>query len=699
MKQLQLFAILIYLGLAFPTQGQDMYILNPQQWGHSDAFIENVEYEVKPAGIYAEISVAFDLFARPDSWFDDGQTQLEFIWHFRLDEKAVFNDSWLWIDDYISYGEIYEVNNGTAIYESIVDRRQDPSILTKTSSSSYNFRVYPLKPDSTRRVKLSYLMPLDFQSKNPTVELGMIELFEDAANNPENISVTVYDGVDWYHRPPEFDKFDYEISNGSTTYKILRGEDLNNWLVEFTNDDPHQDLYFGTYESNDENYYQLVYYPDFEIEKEPTYNLLLLDFNSVAVDFTRDQFLTELEHELFNLNEQDHFSIATSKFTTRFTSESWLPATKENIEVAMSKIRDEGIDNRSNLSTLLPECLNFIEENNQKATLYIVSGNNEYYYENDVENFLEPILEFIDEMAVSFEIGVNDFAHNTRRTRLINGIYYSGSEYLYKELVDYIGGQYYGYAEGDDYKEGLIKMLTLNSFTLEEFDFDIELENGFTYSNYFNNGGSGGLDVDQPVIATGKYVGSLPAQLELNALHNGQFLNETIAIEENNLSLSALAKTSWHAEYILDNEYSGNSVIKKEVIETSMEERLLSAQTVFLCLEEDTTTISSNLENNDIVLATDEISGEEADIIAYPNPFLNTLNLKFPETFSGSSLILEFNDLTGRLINRQERELIGGSEELSYSFEGMATLESGMYIIRVIAGSKIYNIKVMHVQI
>ena len=102
MKKLHLSLLLCFISLSMFSQ---MRIIDPQnQWWQSNASIENVNIEMKPAGIFCETAITFDVKSS-DSNFDN-DIQLEYIYDFSMPDDVVFNDSWLWIEDYISEGLI-----------------------------------------------------------------------------------------------------------------------------------------------------------------------------------------------------------------------------------------------------------------------------------------------------------------------------------------------------------------------------------------------------------------------------------------------------------------------------------------------------------------------------------------------------------------------------------------------------------------
>lgn len=694
MKQINFVFLLLFL---FNLASAQMYVQDPQSWWwESAAHIENVDYEVRPAGIYSEVSVSFDLFAEPEAFPTEPGLQLEFVWDFEMDYNVVFNDSWLYIDDYISYGEIYEANEGTAIFEAIVDRRQDPSILSKTYNGQYNFRVYPLFPDSTRRVKLSYLIPMDFSERNPEVELGFSGLMQDAANVPENVTVTVYDGLDWFHKPIE--DIVSEMGINSVSYKIEDTGILSNWKLEFQADDPQVDVYFGTYEDNGEEFYQMIYYPDLEVERPVTNNLLVMDYDAENSSIDKVNFIDEARENLKLLHDSDNFAVVYSDLFLNVSSDGWQAATEENIDQVMDIIQAANIDGRTNLDGLLPRALQYMEENQENGIIHVVTANTYYYNEQRAKAFLEPLIDFVNDMSVEFEFRIADYAEYNRFNRWIDNVFYSGSEYFLRSLVDEVGGEYRGYVLGENLDESLTRMLDPDFVVFDEIDLDLDPDDGLTYANYFKNGDTE-LRLDRPVVATGKFVGEYPFTLDFKAIHNMEFINQSTVIAEPNLMLNNMAVSAWHAEFLLDNEFDNNSEIKAEVIETSIEERLLSHRTVFLCLEADTTAISSaNDLDEEIFVSTSDLDATEAGIVAYPNPFINEINLSLPIRLSGQALLLEFTDMQGQLLNKRSYDSLETNSDFKYSFDGMADLPSGIYLLRVILGNKIYNLKVMHVK-
>ncbi|HMB93325.1 MAG TPA: VIT domain-containing protein, partial [Rhodothermales bacterium] len=135
------------------AQAQYLEVLNPQQpWNRTQGTIEEATVTVRPHGVYMEYELYLTFSAR-DGNFSQNEI-LETALYFEMPEAAVFTDSWLWFNNEILRADIMDVWTASQIYEDIVNRNQDPSILYKRGGGSYELRIFPMAPNETRKVKL-----------------------------------------------------------------------------------------------------------------------------------------------------------------------------------------------------------------------------------------------------------------------------------------------------------------------------------------------------------------------------------------------------------------------------------------------------------------------------------------------------------------------------------------------------------------
>jgi hypothetical protein len=145
--------------------------------------------------LYAECGLYLTFSERTlsNSFTDDS---LEIVLNFQLPEAAIVHDSWLWIDDEIAVARIMDRWTAGQIYEEIVGRRSDPSILFKNGPTQYSLRIYPLKKGQTRRVKITYLMPMSWNHRNAILELPTAILGTSRFNVSE-LKIVVWSGEQW----------------------------------------------------------------------------------------------------------------------------------------------------------------------------------------------------------------------------------------------------------------------------------------------------------------------------------------------------------------------------------------------------------------------------------------------------------------------------------------------------------------------
>ncbi|MBL7828577.1 MAG: hypothetical protein JNJ57_18225, partial [Saprospiraceae bacterium] len=108
-------------------------------WSTQQGTIEEAVLSIKPNGVYWEYGLYLTFSSRGTTY--DANDSLEVVLKFELPANAIVHDSWLWINDDISKALILDKWTASTIYESIVNRRQDPSILTKTSATQYELKV------------------------------------------------------------------------------------------------------------------------------------------------------------------------------------------------------------------------------------------------------------------------------------------------------------------------------------------------------------------------------------------------------------------------------------------------------------------------------------------------------------------------------------------------------------------------------
>src|SRR4030067_84503 len=116
-----------------------LYVRDPRGWKGGQGTIEEAVISVRPKGLYMECGLYLTFSARGLNMTNQDTLEVEF--YFDLPKEAIVHDSWLWIGDEIIRAAIMDKWTAASIYEDIVKRRRDPSILYKRGNGQYELRI------------------------------------------------------------------------------------------------------------------------------------------------------------------------------------------------------------------------------------------------------------------------------------------------------------------------------------------------------------------------------------------------------------------------------------------------------------------------------------------------------------------------------------------------------------------------------
>ena len=117
-------------------------VRDPRRWRNGQGTIEEAVFSIRPKGLYMECGMYLTFSARDLSFDNNDSLEVEF--EFDLPHGSIVHDSWLWIEGDIIRGEIMDKWTAASIYENIVRRRRDPSILFKRGNNNYELRIFPM---------------------------------------------------------------------------------------------------------------------------------------------------------------------------------------------------------------------------------------------------------------------------------------------------------------------------------------------------------------------------------------------------------------------------------------------------------------------------------------------------------------------------------------------------------------------------
>jgi hypothetical protein len=132
----------------------------------------------------------------------------------------------------------------------------------------------------------------------------------------------------------------------------------------------------------------------------------------------------------------------------------------------------------------------------------------------------------------------------------------------------------------------------------------------------------------------------------------------------------SLTATFWYGKEILEMESTNNSYsVVNDIIDKSIDQRILSQYTAFLCLEpgmmgeldvveNNRNVIDPGMDTGGIIISAEEIDDQKFEVKAYPNPFTDVVTIEIQ--LSGESdyknLQCEVFDLFGKRIRAFEMD-------------------------------------------
>jgi len=390
-------------------------------WNTEQGTISDATFSIRPSGAFSEVSVYLTFSAQNTSWATKTDS-LEIVLDFDLPKNAQVTDSWLWMGDEIVKALMLDRSQATQIYENIVKRRRDPSIVYKNSPTQYQLRVFPMLGNASRKVKLTFLIASQLESGVAITNIPL-NIVQASRTLPPSLACIAHTNQTW--SSPSLKQFPLIQFNSVSDSQPLKGKKavitslagLSFLGMEYSHT-VNTNKYFTTYTQNGETYYQIMidHMQAFGLAKPAKKTVFVLDYESpaetetVKYPYTHSgynynssnwssntiyddtstfskrnlhnfydvkQALKNILHDKFT--DDDQFNIAFSKNTiAEKKSESWILSNFANINTYIDGL-DSTMAGKSSLVHSLPEAYQFLKAQGG-GSIFIIS--NRHIYEN-----------------------------------------------------------------------------------------------------------------------------------------------------------------------------------------------------------------------------------------------------------------------------------------------------------------------------
>ena len=671
---------------------------DPQGWQGGTGSIDSATLTIKPKGAYLEYGLYLNFSTKPASY--NVQDTFEITLNFNLPENAVVHDSWLWVGPYISRAQLLDRTRANLVYESIVQRRQDPSILYKNSSTEYELRVFPMAGNEQRKVKITYLVPVSWNALGVSAALP-VDILNASQIKPtlqlqcyettgfQNPSVSEIPGLNFQSNSGGFKSAQINASHytsgGLLTYNL--GSSLLNGIYA---------SYFPS--SATEGYYQLAVRPGHFLPSVGGKKVLMLfDYEPGMSTYTPNDILAQARSMSAGyLSANDSFNLMFSQLNIASASTNWLPADSQNLATVFGTAQASNpISSYTNIPSLLSSAISFIQSHGGEGEIILFSNTDNQSTPQTANQLITDLLSAMGGNVIP--VRIIEYTNNSYSQFWLNNQYYFGNQYFNENFSAITSGDYervlynyYSYPYYSGYRpleEAAREVYERVQGQIHSFDAHVSLANGFCYAK-FSNSQSTSVSLNGTYTVVGKYYGTPVFDLELTGMYNGvpfqQMVNVNNAIEED-----SIIRKMWAGAFIEHNERNNpnpDNQTKYMIRDTSLQTRVLSKYTAFLALEyADTSLYCIDCENNPngggggtVGLADLE---NTVSISAFPNPFEGSISIAIKLKAAEENLMLKIYNINGQLVYAVP---VDNAEESTIVWNGQDNdgqdVPSGIYI-------------------
>lgn len=711
-----LMPLLLGLSSIITSFAQDAYLRvgDPRRGaGTRPGTVDEATLVLRPQGVYTAIDMYLTFSAKGNTSFGIGDT-LEVVLNFNLPQGSIVNDSWLWIDDLIIKADVYDRWTASNIYENIVNRRRDPSILYRNPDGKYELRIFPMAANKTRQVKISYLVPTQWTKQFVSTALPV---YIPKISNVPIGKVRILTPKDEKWGKPTLDNPTINFqqmtdSTGTWWEAILQAYQLD-FVSQMRFASPLQKgVYVNRYEAGTGGIYQMVLLPKEILGVEaiaPKKVMLLLDYvtgNSNSIP-PADLLSQVKQQMLATLNPRDSFNFLVSKLLLKPYAEHWIAATPQAIDSAFAALALNAASGYSNLAPMLGTAIDFIQQKGAKGSILLFANSGNISTINAANALIEDLRQAMGRQLIPTFIF--DFQQQNYNYYNAGNQSFKGNGYFYTNLTRITGGSY---VELCCSERGLATSTAsiFGSLTALNGALDLytRLQNGFCYSRYnVNSLNDAAVNFNEPIMQVGKYEGKFPFLIDLSGSLDGNLFSKQLIVNEITAARTdTLAQEIWVGNHLqsLEGLEQSNATISR-IIGESIGERVLSRYTAFLCLEPGQggkicfdCQINNPSTGGPVVDVTDHLALDSlVEVTALPNPFQNQLklSLKFINNQDFNEYQFAIYNMVGQQVKVFNDLLTPQADRLELVWDADQTLAPGMYFFVIQSPKGRYSLKLI----
>ena len=359
----------------------------------------------------------------------------------------------------------------------------------------------------------------------------------------------------------------------------------------------------------------------------------------------------------------------------------------------------------SNLPTLLANGVDFIKNHGNDASILLISNSDQV---GDFQPANQLIDDLLNIMNPILPIHVADYQTMNYPYYWIGGRSYRGNEYFYTNISRLTSANYYRMLyTGYSFTNILSLCFQGLSGFISSFDLYTTLQSGFCYGRLYLEPLGFTTYLNRPILHIGKYNGSFPFIIQASGVYESQPFSQQFAIQENEISITdSLSDEIWEGNYIksLESQSQTNNIIS-EIISHSLNERVVSLYTAFLCLDPERggDICYDCLDETQLVAIEDNLDNTEKDSLlqANPNPFNNVTIIKFKskESLNGNDVSFKIYNILGQVVRTFKPNFTLEQNSIQFIWDGTndnnVTVSSGNYFFIAQTSKNQHKLKLM----
>ena len=231
---------------------------------------------------------------------------------------------------------------------------------------------------------------------------------------------------------------------------------------------------------------------------------------------------------------------------------------------------------------------------------------------------------------------------------------------------------------------------------------------GFSFGRFSSKDENSNL-LSSSSYQVGKYTGSLPFNIQISGFYRDEVFAKQIEVSANDvIQVDSTLEKIWIGQRIkqLENTSPSNEEIA-DIIDMSLEHRILSKYTSFLALEPSDTVFAcaTCIDESAIVPNEEDVVPESFEIdslSAYPNPFNPSVNInvEVSEFWDASNSSIDIYNIIGQKIVTLNTQSFSGLKnfQVTWDISQSSSISTGVYLVVLKTPYTIKTLKITYLK-